>query len=121
VVGDVHSFFETTTKELGNCCEEIADQQALRAKEQEGVRRRIQEAKAKMLTIVERFFSDFEKEVSKSMLCYNESMKENYGKVTEQIAQVRTELAEKSQWLGNDKVLKVLIGFHAKEEEHRYN
>jgi hypothetical protein len=74
-----------------------------------------------MLTIVERFFTDFEKEVGKSILCYNESMKESYDRVGEQIAQVRSELAEKSQCLGNDKVLKVLIGFHAKEEEGRYN
>jgi hypothetical protein len=34
-----------------------------------------------MLTLVERYFSDFEKEVNKSVLCYNESMKENYLKV----------------------------------------
>lgn len=38
-----------------------------------------------MITIVERFFTDFEKEVAKSILCYNESMKENYTKVTEHI------------------------------------
>lgn len=48
-------------------------------------------------------------------------MKENYDRVGEQIAQIKTELAEKSQWLGNEKVLKVLIGFYAKEEEQRYN
>jgi hypothetical protein len=108
-------------KELANCCEEVGEQKALRAKEQEAVRKRIQEAKTKMLTIVERFFSDFEKEVGKSILCYNESMKENYDRVGEQIATVKAELAEKSQWLGNEKVLKVLIGFHAKEEEQRYN
>jgi hypothetical protein len=48
-------------------------------------------------------------------------MKESYDKVGEQIASIKNELAEKTQWLGNDKVLKVLIGFHAKEEEKRYN
>jgi hypothetical protein len=48
-------------------------------------------------------------------------MKESYDKVGEQIASIKNELAEKAQWLGNDKVLKVLIGFHAKEEEKRYN
>ncbi len=59
--------------------------------------------------------------MAKSILCYNESMKESYDKVGEQIASIKNELAEKAQWLGNDKVLKVLIGFHAKEEEKRYN
>ena len=48
-------------------------------------------------------------------------MKESYDKVGEQITSIKNELAEKTQWLGNDKVLKVLIGFHAKEEEKRYN
>jgi hypothetical protein len=38
-----------------------------------------------MLTIVERFFTDFEKEVGKSIICYNESMKESYGKVNDHI------------------------------------
>jgi hypothetical protein len=74
-----------------------------------------------MLTIVERFFSDFEKEVSKSILCYNESMKENYGKVAEHIEDLKKEMTDKTACLGNDKVLKVLIGFHAKEEEKKYN
>lgn len=68
-----------------------------------------------MITIVERFFTDFEKEVSKSILCYNESMKENYGKVTEHIEELKKEIAEKTTCLGNDKVLKVLIGFHARQ------
>jgi hypothetical protein len=41
-----------------------------------------------MLTLVERFFTDFEKEVQKSIICYNESMKENYTKVQEHINQI---------------------------------
>ena len=69
-----------------------------------------------MLTIVERFFTDFEKEVGKSIICYNESMKESYGKVNEHIEDLKKEIAEKTTSLGNDKVLKVIIGFHAKEE-----
>jgi hypothetical protein len=85
------------------------------------VKKKILEAKNKMLTIVERFFTDFEKEVTKSVLCYNESMKENYGKVSEHTEELKKELDEKSSCLGNDKVLKVLIGFHAKEEENKYN
>ena len=46
-------------------------------KEQEDMRRQINEAKTKMLSIVERFFADFEKEVNKSIVCFNESVKEN--------------------------------------------
>jgi hypothetical protein len=42
-----------------------------------------------MITIVERFFSDFEKEVTKSMTCFNESMKENYTKVEEHIESLK--------------------------------
>lgn len=41
-----------------------------------------------MLTIVERFFTDFEKEVAKSIICFNESMKENYTKVDEHIIEL---------------------------------
>lgn len=73
-----------------------------------------------MLTIVERFFTDFEKEVAKSILCFNESMKENYTKVEEHIAELTKEIEEKTVNLASDKVLKTLIGFHAKEEESRY-
>jgi hypothetical protein len=67
-----------------------------------------------MITIVERFFTDFEKEVAKSIVCFNESMKENYTKVDEHITELKKELEEKSIFLGSDKVLKTLIGFHAK-------
>lgn len=38
-----------------------------------------------MVTLVERFFNDFEKEVNKSVANYNDSMKENYGKVENHI------------------------------------
>jgi hypothetical protein len=43
-------------------------------------------------------------------------MKESYGKVNEHIEDLKKEIAEKTTSLGNDKVLKVIIGFHAKEE-----
>ena len=52
VTYDVHAFFDATTKELSKRYEEITDQKLLSAKEQYGVKKRIQEAKAKMLTIV---------------------------------------------------------------------
>ena len=48
-------------------------------------------------------------------------MKENYGKVNEHIEELKKEIAEKTACLGNDKVLKVLIGFHARGEEKKYN
>jgi len=38
-----------------------------------------------MITLVDRFFTDFEKEVDKSIICYNDSMKENYLKVGDHI------------------------------------
>lgn len=54
-----------------------------------------------MVTLVERFFNDFEKEVSKSVVSYNDSMKESYGKVEESISKVKGELELKSAYLGN--------------------
>lgn len=45
-----------------------------------------------MLVIVERFFSDFEKEVAKSITCYNESMKERTQKVEEHVALLTREV-----------------------------
>ena len=47
-------------------------------------------------------------------------MKENYTKVEEHITDLKKEIEQKSVNLGSDKVLKTLIGFHAKEEESRY-
>lgn len=67
-----------------------------------------------MVTLVERFFNDFEKEVSKSVVSYNDSMKESYGKIEESISKVKGELELKSAYLGNEKVLKTIIGFYAK-------
>ena len=48
-------------------------------------------------------------------------MKENYTKVEEHITELKKEIEEKSTSLATDKVLKTLIGFHAKEEESKYN
>jgi hypothetical protein len=45
------------------------------------LKKKIYEARVKMVTLVERFFNDFEKEVNKSVIAYNDSMKESYGKV----------------------------------------
>ena len=47
-------------------------------------------------------------------------MKENYTKVEEHITELKKEIEEKSMHLGTEKVLKTLIGFHAKEEEAKY-
>ena len=41
------------------------------------------------MTVVERFFIDFEKEVTKSIICFNESMKENYTKVESHIGELK--------------------------------
>ena len=38
-----------------------------------------------MIGLIDRFFADFEKEVSKSFLSYNESMEDSYGKVQNHI------------------------------------
>lgn len=119
-VGDLSSFFEKTTKELNNHMMDMREHQQVKWKEQEDLKKRIFEAKTKMLTVVERFFVDFEKEVGKSILCFNESMKENYTKVNEHIEELKKEIAEKNNNLHNEKVLKTLIGFHAKEEESKY-
>jgi hypothetical protein len=69
-----------------------------------------------MVTLVERFFNDFEKEVNKSVISYNDSMKENYGKVESRIGELKEELSTKTANLGNERVLKTIISFHAKNE-----
>ena len=45
-----------------------------------------------MVTLVERFFNDFEKEVNKSVIAYNDSMKENYGKVQSKIEELKVQI-----------------------------
>lgn len=92
VVGDLSGFFEKTVKELNNHCLDMKEHQTQKVKEQDELKKRIHEAKSKMMTIVERFFTDFEKEVSKSILCFNESMKENYTKVEEHITDLKKEI-----------------------------
>lgn len=108
-------------KELNNHTLDMREHQQSKVKDQENLKKRIGEAKAKMLTVVERFFSDFEKEVSKSIICFNESMKENYTKVDEQVEFLKKEIEEKNLNLNGDKVLKTLIGFHARDEEAKYS
>ena len=120
VVGDLSGFFEKVVKELNNHTLDMKEHQQSKVKDQENLKKRIGEAKAKMMTVVERFFTDFEKEVSKSILCFNESMKENYSKVDEHVEQLKKEIEEKNVHLNGDKVLKTLIGFHAREEETKY-
>lgn len=79
------------------------------------------EAKNKMIVLVERFFSDFEKEVENSILSYNESMNDNYLQVSQRIAQLKQEIHDKNASLGSEKVLRTLISFHAKGEKQTYN
>jgi hypothetical protein len=73
-----------------------------------------------MITLVDRFFSDFEKEVDKSICCYNDSMTTNIGQLQDHIAHLTREIEEKSMTLATEKVLKTLIGFHARGEEKQY-
>lgn len=120
-MGDLSGFFEKMVKELNNHTLDMREHQQSKAKDQENLKKRIGEAKAKMLTVVERFFTDFEKEVSKSIICFNESMKENYTKVDEQVEFLKKEIEEKNLNLNGDKVLKTLIGFHARDEEAKYS
>lgn len=47
-------------------------------------------------------------------------MKENYTRVEEHIDLMKKEIYEKKANLNGDKVLKTLIGFHAREEEASY-
>jgi hypothetical protein len=70
---------------------------------------------------VERFFNDFEKEINKSILEFNVSMKDNYRDVENQIGSLRTEIAAKIENLGTEKVLKTIIAYFSKEEEKRIN
>jgi hypothetical protein len=83
VVNDLDTFFADTIKELNCYTEEVKDHFQERAKEQDELKKKIYEARVKMVTLVERFFNDFEKEVNKSVIAYNDSMKESYGKVEE--------------------------------------
>lgn len=47
------------------------DHKSEKVKEQEGLKKQLNQAKQKMLALVDRFFNDFEKEVEKSILCFN--------------------------------------------------
>jgi hypothetical protein len=71
VINDLSSFFEKIVKELNNHTSDMKEHQQNKWKEQEELKKRIFEAKNKMMTVVERFFNDFEKEVSKSIVCFN--------------------------------------------------
>jgi hypothetical protein len=119
-VSDLSKSFEAIIKELKNCQEDLKEQQCIKAKEQEETKKRIAESKSKMLVIVERFFDDFEKEVSKSIVCFNESIKEKAQKTEESITALTKEVEEKVESLASEKVLRTLIGFHAKSEEKHY-
>ena len=120
LVDNIDNFMDDMLKELHNCNEDIKDAEAIRSKDKAEVRRKMQEGKNKMLGLVERFFDDFEKEVVKSMNAYNESMKENYGKLEHEIAGLHQEIHTKSNNLKNDKVLKTVISFYSKLEEEKY-
>ena len=120
LVGNIDSFMDDMSKELHSCNEDIKEADCLRNKDQQEVRRKMQEGKNKMLGLVERFFNDFEKEVIKSMNAYNESMKEGYGKLEHEISNMDQEILTKSNNLKGDKVLKTVIGFYSKLEEEKY-
>ena len=52
VVGDLSAFFEKTVKELNNHTLDMKEHQSHKVKEQEDLKKRIYEAKNKMMTIV---------------------------------------------------------------------
>lgn len=73
------------------------------------------------MNLVERFFEDFEKEVNKSIVAFNCSMKENYHQLDVKIKNMKGELSQKINSLSTDKVLKTLIGYYSKDEENKIN
>ena len=75
LVDNIDNFMDDMLKELHVCSEDVKETEDLRNKDKQEVKRKMQEAKNKMLSLVERFFNDFEKEVVQSMTAYNESMK----------------------------------------------
>lgn len=83
------------------------------------VRRKIKESKEKIYDLLERFFDDFEKEINKSLLAFNSSMRENYHNLDVQINAMKTDIKNKMANLSNEKVLKTVISYHSKQEEKK--
>ena len=63
VVNDMNGNFESNLKELENFAEEIKDQAQQRSMDEKEVRRKMAEAKEKVLCLIDRFFKDLDKEV----------------------------------------------------------
>ena len=78
VVNDITGSLESNLKELDNFAEEIKDQAEQRSIDEKEVRRKMAEAKERVLCLIDRFFKDLDKEVEKSILEFNVSMSDNY-------------------------------------------
>lgn len=61
-------------------------------KDETEARRKMSEARQKVIGLVERFFEDFEKEVDKSLTAFNVSMRESYHQLNIQINSMKTEI-----------------------------
>lgn len=114
VVNDLSYNLESNMKQLDNFSEEIKQQLADKSLDEQQLRRQITEAKQRVLGLVQRFFVDFEKEVNKSIVEFNVSMKDSYREMENQIKSMKTELNTKLQCLSTDKVLKTIIAFYSK-------
>ena len=81
---------ENSIKQLDNFSVEIKEQLAVKGVDEQQLRRQIGEAKERVLGLVQRFFTDFEKEVNKSIIEFNVSMRENYREMENQISTMKT-------------------------------
>ncbi len=68
-----------------------------------------------MISAVERFFNDFQRDVVQAFRGYNDNMKENYSHITEEIKAFEKGLDEKLEHLGTQRVLKTVISFYTKQ------
>lgn len=119
VVNDLTFNMENSIKQLDNFTEEIKEQLAVKGVDEQQLRRQIGEAKERVLGLVQRFFTDFEKEVNKSIIEFNVSMRENYREMENQISTMKTQLVSKIDTLATEKVLKTIISYHSKEEDKK--
>ena len=119
VVSDITGNLESNLKELDNFAEEIKDQADQRSIDEKEVRRKMAEAKERVLCLIDRFFKDLEKEVEKSILEFNVSMSDNYRELESQIKNMRGEIHSKLDNMGSDKVLKTVISYFSKQESEK--
>lgn len=89
-MNDLTFGLDNNIKQLDNFSEEIKEQCLHKSGDEQVLRRQIAEAKDRVLGLVQRFFADFEKEVNKSIVEFNVSMRDNYRDMETQIKSMRT-------------------------------